>query len=391
MAVIPAASAMDAAGNMGGIRPDGIYFIRDGELKFYPWDQLGGGGGTAGNGLPAGGNIGDVLVKTGAADYAAGWAPQAGLEMHSYEMTLSPDTTTLSVAIPSDIFSAGKLFLLDGVTDGYHVFSTIMTGDSLEEKNQFFTKSGDLYGFIGNVSEAGDNVNVSLVWDTTKSLDGNFLTSSFPSDLTATMHVLSAAVATQGPQGERGAPGAQGPAGQGVPAGGTKGQLLAKTGPADYETAWEDAPAGGSWAVNRRSVASDISANWTDNSTYWRYYRSITLEESDVPPQEAAAELFYCPSDSHTAIFFNLEVLRPGYGQSDFMTSGIFVVNDADGGAYPVLVHIGRGRHAITHAPILTVDVWLYKNVYPDTPPLTYFSLFHGWYGDENATETADT
>lgn len=248
MAVIPAASAMDAAGNMGGIRPDGIYFIRDGELKFYPWDQLGGGGGgTAGNGLPAGGNIGDVLVKTGAADYAAGWAPQAGLEIHSYEMTLSPDNETLSVAIPADIFSAGKLFLLDGVTSGYHVFSTVMTGDSLEAKNQFFTNNGNLYGFTGTVTEAGDVVNVSLVYDTSEALGGDFLSGDFPSDLTAIMHVLSAATATQGPQGEKGAPGARGPAGQGVPAGGTKGQVLAKTGPADYETAWEDAPSGESY------------------------------------------------------------------------------------------------------------------------------------------------
>lgn len=248
MAVIPAASAMDAAGNMGGIRPDGIYFIRDGELKFYPWDQLGGGGGgTAGNGLPAGGNIGDVLVKTVAADYAAGWAPQAGLEIHSYEMTLSPDNETLSVSIPADIFSAGKLFLLDGVTSGYHVFSTVMTGDSLEAKNQFFTNDGNLYGFTGTVTEAGDVVNVSLVYDTSKALGGDFLSGGFPSDLTAIMHVLSAATATQGPQGEKGAPGARGPAGQGVPAGGTKGQVLAKTGPADYETAWEDAPSGESY------------------------------------------------------------------------------------------------------------------------------------------------
>lgn len=290
MAVIPAASAMDAAGNMGGIRPDGIYFIRDGELKFYPWDQLGGGGGgTAGNGLPAGGNIGDVLVKTGAADYAAGWAPQAGLEIHSYEMTLSPDKETLSVAIPSDIFSAGKLFLLDAVTSGYHVFSTVMTGDSLEAKNQFLTKDGDLYGFTGAVSEAGDVVNVSLVYDTSKSLGGNFISGNFPDKLTAIMHVLSAATATQGPQGEKGAPGAQGPAGQGVPAGGTKGQVLVKKGPADYETAWEDAPAGESYEWVK---VADIPVTQLTFDVTQSYSRASATIDVDRYPTSADTECY---------------------------------------------------------------------------------------------------
>ena len=48
----------------------------------------------------------------------------------------------------------------------------------------------------------------------------------------------------QGPMGLRGATGAQGPAGQGVPVGGTLGQLLTKTGAANYATGWRDAPDG---------------------------------------------------------------------------------------------------------------------------------------------------
>lgn len=245
MAVIPAASAMDAAGNMGGIRPDGIYFIRDGELKFYPWDQLGGGGGTAGNGLPAGGNIGDVLVKTGAADYAAGWSPQAGLEIHSYEMTRSG--SMLTVDIPADVFNAGKMFLIDGVSGDYHILSTIMTADGLEAGNYFVTSAGIRFEYTGAITDNGDSVSVVFTlqgrkdWVSGSTSGGTIF---FPSDLTAIMHVLSAATATQG---ERGPDGERGPAGQGVPAGGTKGQVLAKTGPADYETAWEDAPAGESY------------------------------------------------------------------------------------------------------------------------------------------------
>lgn len=43
-----------------------------------------------------------------------------------------------------------------------------------------------------------------------------------------------------GPQGPQGATGPQGPAGQGVPAGGTAGQVLTKASGNDYDTEWAD-------------------------------------------------------------------------------------------------------------------------------------------------------
>lgn len=49
----------------------------------------------------------------------------------------------------------------------------------------------------------------------------------------------------QGPQGERGATGAAGPAGQGIPAGGTTGQMLVKRSGADYDTNWATPTGGG--------------------------------------------------------------------------------------------------------------------------------------------------
>jgi hypothetical protein len=59
----------------------------------------------------------------------------------------------------------------------------------------------------------------------------------------------------QGPKGDPGATGATGPTGPGVAAGGTTGQVLAKTSAADYATAWTtlgggapSGPAGGSLA-----------------------------------------------------------------------------------------------------------------------------------------------
>ena len=75
-----AASAMDSAGNLGGITPDGIFFIRNGKRNYYRYDELGGGGsGGTGHGIPAGGTTGQVLAKSSDTSYEAEWVdPQAG-------------------------------------------------------------------------------------------------------------------------------------------------------------------------------------------------------------------------------------------------------------------------------------------------------------------------
>ena len=77
-----AASAMDTAGNVGGITPDGVYFIRNGVLTYYRYDELGGGGsGGTGHGIPAGGTTGQVLAKSSNTSYDAEWVdPQDGPE-----------------------------------------------------------------------------------------------------------------------------------------------------------------------------------------------------------------------------------------------------------------------------------------------------------------------
>lgn len=60
----------------------------------------------------------------------------------------------------------------------------------------------------------------------------------------------------QGPPGNDGAPGvdgsdgATGPAGPGLPAGGTTGQMIYKASGTDYDTAWGDAPAGGTGSAD---------------------------------------------------------------------------------------------------------------------------------------------
>lgn len=60
-----------------------------------------------------------------------------------------------------------------------------------------------------------------------------------------TLVPLSDITGPQGPQGARGATGATGPAGQGIPAGGTAGQMLVKRSGADYDTNWATPTGGG--------------------------------------------------------------------------------------------------------------------------------------------------
>lgn len=59
----------------------------------------------------------------------------------------------------------------------------------------------------------------------------------------------------QGIQGPAGIEGPQGPAGEGVPAGGTAGQVLTKKSDADYDTEWVEAPEGGVTSFNGRAGA----------------------------------------------------------------------------------------------------------------------------------------
>ena len=67
----------------------------------------------------------------------------------------------------------------------------------------------------------------------------------------------------QGIQGEQGERGIQGPAGQGVPTGGTAGQVLAKASGTDYDTEWVTPSGGGGGSLNVKTVT--LSTTWGSN------------------------------------------------------------------------------------------------------------------------------
>jgi hypothetical protein len=69
-----------------------------------------------------------------------------------------------------------------------------------------------------------------------------------------------------GPQGAQGIQGPTGPAGQGVPTGGTDGQILTKTSSTDYATAWEDLPESAA-VVSSATPPTNTNAIWFNTET----------------------------------------------------------------------------------------------------------------------------
>jgi FlaG/FlaF family flagellin (archaellin) len=63
--------------------------------------------------------------------------------------------------------------------------------------------------------------------------------------LNVTQNTVKATVDKTGPQGPQGEQGTAGTNGQGVPTGGTTGQVLAKNSNTNYDTEWVDPSAGG--------------------------------------------------------------------------------------------------------------------------------------------------
>lgn len=107
----------------------------------------------------------------------------------------------------------------------------------------------------------------------------------------------------QGPQGEQGVQGPQGVPGQGVPTGGTTGQILAKVSATDYDTTWVDAPQGGGgggsgsgdyligpadigaigWSVDPRVITTGTTAFTPGGSTSGTFAVPVKVSVSGTP------------------------------------------------------------------------------------------------------------
>ena len=139
---------------------------------------------------------------------------------------------------------------------------------------------------------------------------------------------------TNGTNGTNGATGPQGPAGPGVPAGGTDGQVLTKTGSADYATQWSTLSAGGgatTLLVATKATGSQVLslANGTNIGD------PIAFDNTTVSP-------------------------TTGVGSYD-ATTGIYTVGTSGAGTYLIQARAIAMDNAANTS--LTIGSWIYIEV----------------------------
>ena len=92
----------------------------------------------------------------------------------------------------------------------------------------------------------------------------------------------------QGPQGPIGPEGPQGPAGDGVPTGGTAGQVLVKKSGIDYDTEWKDPAGGGGTTGGKIRLVEE-----TDSSVFPQYlFKKVCLAEAQYTWTQSYSEVY---------------------------------------------------------------------------------------------------
>jgi hypothetical protein len=89
------------------------------------------------------------------------------------------------------------------------------------------------------------------------------------------VNVIIATVGDKGDKGDQGNPGIQGPPGNGVPVGGSTGQVLAKINGTDYNTQWVNQTGGGG-----NMLADATNANFTMQVNSTIYLPAATLSSN---------------------------------------------------------------------------------------------------------------
>jgi hypothetical protein len=193
----------------------------------------------------------------------------------AFDNTLSRDGSTPNTMLAdldmnsNDILNVG---VLDGdqinVNEAY-IGGKLFTG-TLTWRSDWLTATS--YQELDLVKQNG-NVYVALEEHTS---------GVFASDLSALRWELFVENAT-GPAGPTGDTGATGPAGQGVPTGGTTGQVLAKIDGTDYNTEWVDSSGGSSDHGALTGLGDDDHTQYHNNARGdARYYTQTQLDAGQL-------------------------------------------------------------------------------------------------------------
>jgi hypothetical protein len=140
------------------------------------------------------------------------------------------------------------------------------------------------------------------------------------------------ATGSQGPQGATGATGSQGPAGQGVPSGGTAGQVLSKVDATNYNTQWSTPSSGGvaassvTFAPAGNIAATDVQAALVelDNEKLALTGGAVTGATSFTGGVTMGSVLAASPTDlsKHLAVFSTTYGLNSTTSQLNVVAGG---------------------------------------------------------------------
>ena len=157
-----------------------------------------------------------------------------------------------------------------------------------------------------------------------------------------------------GPQGPQGEPGPQGPAGQGVPTGGTAGQVLTQS---NDGPVWADSTALGAviqtnseFVVYQKESLITVVANGTFSKTT----STITDNASSIGTPYFTNKVTVPPP--HVSSEHYLKGTKSVEGENQFMI--IWSCEIENGGNVRIRVTYANGNSSVTGSPTFTYNVW---------------------------------
>ena len=221
--------------------------------------------GDDGEGVAVGGTAGQLLAKIDATNFNTHWidAPAGGgtpvsakLDVTGWVPPNSDDGTVALVTLPANYTDFDFLHLTIPAIPRTRVSTLTINVDEMVEDASFTYFPG----------APGPGTNGTAIW--TRSTRTIELTGEDDFDRITLF-------STSGPAGR------DGDAGQGVPVGGTDGQLLSKSGVVDYATAWIDPPSGGGGnPLPDGGNTGDYLRRLADGSLEWVSRRGVTIREA---------------------------------------------------------------------------------------------------------------